>query len=481
MSKINMLSRTRDLTKQVLGNPGRRQQMMGRNIPGRGAPGGITSASLFSRAKDIPQQKLAKIAGVSSALGAASSGGLLLNNFEPEEIGAAIANMKLGFNEGMQMLRQKAADFAKVPQVYFLKLEQGYKDEMRKQQEMQNIQEFADPMGAPEELAPTIEEQAIQPVSLFMAEGDEVVRFEDRPPSMQIFSLQTSIDNLMTEYEMAVRNKEFARAQKIADEIDQIEQQKIAINSKMIGMKDGDEVKKEFPNPGLKALYESGEKGRDAVEAMGYQAGDEVKQGLFSEQNNRIQQLYSGATDAELGMLGQIQRTDIIPGTPEDIEKRIYLLEKEIANQFKEYHNALEGGFKEQAAAKQQALQKMMDQRLELKNEYANQFNSNKAKGMAEGGEAIDDDLESIQMSEEDAMNEMNQLAQSPEVQMIEQLIGVVQQLIAQGVSEEEIKMFLKEQGLDDEDIEALFQMIAESGMQQEQGANIDQQLQSIM
>jgi hypothetical protein len=147
--------------------------------------------------------------------------------------------------------------------------------------------------------------------------SSEVVRFENRPASMQIFSLQTEIDNLMTEYEMAVRNKEFARAQKIADEIDQIEQQKIEINSKMIGMKDGDEVKKEFPNPGLEALYKSGEKGRDAVEAMGYQ----------------------------------------------------------------------------------------------------------------EGGEAIDDDL----------------------------------------------------QGLDDEDIESLFEMIAESGMQQEQGANIDEQLQSIM
>ena len=99
----------------------------------------------------------------------------------------------------------------------------------------------------------------------------------------------------------------------------------------------------------------------------------------------------------------------------------------------------------------------------------------------AEGGEAIDDDLESMQMSEEDAMNQMNQLTQSPEVQMIEQLIGVVQQLMAQGVSEEEIKMFLKEQGLDDEDIEALFEMIADSGMQQEQGGDIDQQLQGMM
>ena len=360
-----MLSRTKDLAKQVLGTnrTGRNQQMMGRNIPGRGA--GIVSAykALNPVDKVIAPLSLG-IAGVGSATGV-----IALSQIEPEQLGATIANMKLGLDEGLEMLKQKAADFTEVPQVYFLKLEQGYKDEMRKQQEMKNIEETGTPMPAPLEIPPTMEEQALKPVSLFMAGGDEVVRFEDRPPSMQIFSLQTSIDNLMTEYEMAVRNKEFARAQKIADEIDQIEQQKIAINSKMVGMKDGDEVKKEFPNPGLKALYESGEKGKDAVEAMGYQ----------------------------------------------------------------------------------------------------------------EGGEAIDDDLESIQMSEEDAMNQMNQLTQSPEVQMIEQLIAVVQQLIAQGVSEEEIKMFLKEQGLDDEDIESLFEMIAESGMQQEQGANIDQQLQSIM
>tara|TARA_R100001015_G_scaffold6928_1_gene2703 strand:+ start:2051 stop:3145 length:1095 start_codon:yes stop_codon:yes gene_type:complete len=364
MSKINMISRTKDLAKQVLGTnrAGPNQQMMGRNIPGRGA--GIVSAY---KSLD-PVEKLA-LGGLGMAGVGSTTAVIALSQIEPEELGAEIANMKLGLDEGLEMLRQKAADFTEVPQVYFLKLEQGYKDEMRKQQEMKNIEETGTPMPAPLEIPPTIEEQALKPVSIFMAGGDEVVRFEDRPPSMQIFSLQTSIDNLMTEYEMAVRNKEFARAQKIADEIDQIEQQKIAINSKMVGMKDGDEVKKNNGFPDL--------------------SGD-----------------------------GKITRKDILIG--QGVE-------------------------------------------------------------FAEGGEAIDDDLESMQMSEEDAMNQMNQLTQSPEVQMIEQLIGVVQQLIAQGVSEEEIKMFLKEQGLDDEDIESLFEMIAESGMQQEQGANIDQQLQSIM
>ena len=33
------------------------------------------------------------------------------------------------------------------------------------------------------------------------------------------------------------------------------------------------DTSKELPNEGLKALYASGEKGREAVEAMGYQEG----------------------------------------------------------------------------------------------------------------------------------------------------------------------------------------------------------------
>jgi hypothetical protein len=44
-----------------------------------------------------------------------------------------------------------------------------------------------------------------------------------------MFSIDTAIGNLMTEYDMVVRNKEFERAQMIADQIDQLQQQKIGI------------------------------------------------------------------------------------------------------------------------------------------------------------------------------------------------------------------------------------------------------------
>jgi hypothetical protein len=56
-------------------------------------------------------------------------------------------------------------------------------------------------------------------------------RFEDRPPELQIFTLNSSIDNLMKTYEMMVRNQDFQGAQQIADQIDQIEQQKIQIQN----------------------------------------------------------------------------------------------------------------------------------------------------------------------------------------------------------------------------------------------------------
>ena len=185
-----------------------------------------------------------------------------------------------------------------------------------------------------------------------------------------------------------------------------------------------------------------------------YAQGDEVIQNMYLEKPD-----YRDNIDFS---------RDMKPGTPEDYEKKIYLLEKEIASQFKEYHGAVEGGFEEQAAARLQGIQEMMTQRLQLKNEYTNQFNSNKVKSMAEGGEAIDDELAGMQMSEEDAMAEIQGIA--PQTKMIEQLVMAVMQMVQQGIGEQEIIDFLKEQGLDDEDIEDLFTMVMQQMQQGQQG-----------
>ena len=92
---------------------------------------------------------------------------------------------------------------------------------------------------------------------------------------------------------------------------------------------------------------------------------------------------------------------------------------------------------------------------------------------MAEGGEA------EMQMSEQEAMAELESIA--PQAKMIEQLIMAVIQMIQQGVSEAEVREFLKEQGLDDEDIEDLFMMVMQQIEQAPAEEPIGKELQGIM
>ena len=68
--------------------------------------------------------------------------------------------------------------------------------------------------------------------------SDNEPRFETRSPENQMFSIDTAIGNLMTEYDMVVRNKEFERAQMIADQIDQLQQQKIGIQAQNVPQQD---------------------------------------------------------------------------------------------------------------------------------------------------------------------------------------------------------------------------------------------------
>ena len=56
-------------------------------------------------------------------------------------------------------------------------------------------------------------------------------RFEDRSPENQMFSIEAQIENLMKSYNMLVNAQEFGRAQEVADQIDQLQQQKIGIQA----------------------------------------------------------------------------------------------------------------------------------------------------------------------------------------------------------------------------------------------------------
>ena len=82
-----------------------------------------------------------------------------------------------------------------------------------------------------------------------MGMSDNEPRFETRSPENQMFSIDTAIGNLMTEYDMVVRNIPFAetieekqmaemRAQNVADQIDQLQQQKIGIQAQNVPPQD---------------------------------------------------------------------------------------------------------------------------------------------------------------------------------------------------------------------------------------------------
>ena len=102
-----------------------------------------------------------------------------------------------------------------------------------------------------------------------------------------------------------------------------------------------------------------------------------------------------------------------------------------------------------------------------------------KGRGVyAEGGEAIGDDLAGMAMSQEEAMAEVGNAEK--EMAMIQQLVTVVQQLLAEGISEDDLVAFLKEQGLDDEDIDSLMQMVLQS-QSTEAPDQIGQELQGMM
>ena len=53
---------------------------------------------------------------------------------------------------------------------------------------------------------------------------DNEPMMQDRSPENQMFTIDAAINNLMTEYQMVVRNNELERAQMIADQIDQLQQ-----------------------------------------------------------------------------------------------------------------------------------------------------------------------------------------------------------------------------------------------------------------
>ena len=162
-------------------------------------------------------------------------------------------------------------------------------------------------------------------------------------------------------------------------------------------------------------------------------------------------------------------------------EGQIFAIEAEIENMMKEYEMAARNGENERAQMIADRINELDVQKTQMKSmlgESGKTMSNMNRDMMAEGGEAIGDELEGMGMSKEQAMAEVG--VAEKEMQMIQQLVAVVQKLIAEGISEKDLIAFLKEQGLDDEDIDGLMQMVLQSqGSQDPEG--IDQQIAGMM
>ena len=185
-------------------------------------------------------------------------------------------------------------------------------------------------------------------------------------------------------------------------------------------------------------------------------------------------------------------------------EGQMFAIESEIKNMMKDYEVAVRSGDNQRAQMIADAIDRMQKKKIELQGGIADMaMRKQMAKGdeakkengfpdlsgdgkitrkdilmgqgveFAEGGEA------DMQMTEQQAMSELEGIA--PEAKMIEQLVMAVMQMIQQGVSEEDVRAFLTEQGLDDEDIEDLFMIVMQQIEQGPTEEPIGQELQGMM
>jgi len=311
---------------------------------------------------------------------------------------------------------------------------------------------------------------------------DNEPRMQDRSPEGQMFAIESEIKNMMKDYEVAVRSGDNQRAQMIADQVGKLEKMKIEIQ----------ETTRPRQIDNIKSILNAGTLGMTPGKDMG---GRPVNMDADTVRKNQMEMGDLGrfgmagggeASFPDLTGDGQVTQADILKG------RGVYAGGGSVGGISPEDNQMIQRAFSTQSGFDVGRTAQMLKNILVKK--YPNipepQINAILSKGiedyssrppvpnMAEGGEAIGDDLAGMAMSEEEAMAEVGNAEK--EMAMIQQLVTVVQQLLAEGISEDDLVAFLKEQGLDDEDIDSLMQMVLQS-QSTEAPDQIGQELQGMM
>ena len=282
---------------------------------------------------------------------------------------------------------------------------------------------------------------------MMMAEGDEV--FMDSTPEQMAFSIEAEIKNLMNEYEMAANNGENERAMMLNEQINELEAQKIKImNQGRAQLKGGGD----FPDLTGDGKVTQADilKGRDV-----YAEGDEIK------------------SFADYQPEGSLKGT-FFDYIPDGYQVSSFLMDKfgQEAAQDPTIREMFEKEFKAARMAGKDVFEFMgKPYNTKTLEEVEGMRYGGEMERFQEGGE-INAMLSGMDSGEQEAMGELEQMA--PEIEMIDQLVMMVAQMIQQGAGEKEVIMFLREQGLDDEDIGTVLQLVTEMAETEEVAAQND-------
>ncbi len=355
---------------------------------------------------------------------------------------------------------------------------------------------------------------------------DNEPRMQDRSPEGQMFAIESEIKNMMKDYEVAVRSGDNQRAQMIADQIGKLEEMKIEIQSKFVS-EEGDPMGMNLSMPSIynyrlrkslesgniddikseqKGIRNSAIRDMDMIQNSGmmqddpnyaermmqmlkgvrgnYAEGDEVKKGgplglgIIEAIRGGVGSAFTDPMSAQNyamnAMKGRMKQDE--PTIREMFEKEF----KQARMEGKEIFEFMGKMYNTKTAEEVQGMSRGGEFPDLTGDGQVTQADILKGRGVefANGGEAIGDELAGIAMSEEEAMAEVGNAEK--EMAMIQQLVVVVQQLLAEGISEDDLVAFLKEQGLDDEDIDSLMQMVLQS-QSTEAPDQIGQELQGMM
>jgi Ca2+-binding EF-hand superfamily protein len=229
-------------------------------------------------------------------------------------------------------------------------------------------------------------------------------------------------------------------------------QERNLMQQEQLGFAAGDEVDVDALPKGLKAMYDSGPKGREGVEKIA------AKTDKFAEGDEAIK---------EQKPFTEFQPEGSLKGTffdfvPDAMQVSRFLMDR-FGSEAAESESIRERFNKAFAEARAEGKEVFM-----FMGKPYNTMTLEEVEGMALGG-PVENEID-------EALSEIQSV--QPEAMVIQQVMTMVMEMIQSGASEEQIMQALMEMGLDQEDIQQVMMMVAEEMAGQE---SIDGQLAQMM